>query len=94
MQSEMDAAAEEMLGSPPPTPSETSGLRRQPSGSSETPLASGIGAPLSAYERVRMHMVPEMIMAVQMFTASIRDVFGKSVQTEDDMRQVSSPNVV
>ena len=86
MESEMDAAAET---SPPLTPSEASGLRRQPScAPAPSAVLSSSGGALSAYERVRMCMVPEMITASQMFTASIRDAFWKNVQTEDEVRQV------
>ena len=85
MESEMDAAAET---SPPLTPSEASGLRRQPSGAPAAPSAVISSGALSAYERVRMCMVPEMITASQMFTASIHDAFWKNVQTEEEVRQV------
>ncbi|GAX82742.1 hypothetical protein CEUSTIGMA_g10168.t1 [Chlamydomonas eustigma] len=41
---------------------------------------------LSAYERVRMLMLPEMLVAVQMFSSSVCDVFGRTFQTEEEVR--------
>ena len=91
MQSEMDAADEE-LGSPP-----TSSIYGQGSGTlgAGHQLSAGLGLgsleacrQLSAYERVRMRMLPEMATAVQMFSASVCDAFGKSLQSDEDVRQV------
>ncbi len=82
MQSEMDAAAEEQLGSPPGSPPVAEAAQQQAAGSQAQP------ARLSAYERVRMRMLPEMVTVVQMFASSICEAFGRSVQSEEDVRLV------
>lgn len=92
MQAEMDAVAEEqMISSPPNTPSAVAaaslGLLR--SSSLHTDPSMG-GVVLSPFERVRLKMVPEMVTTVQMLGASVCDSWvRKNLQTEEDVRQVS-----